>query len=288
MELSPALLIEHCQPSAQGRKLLRASQSQGAHFVRNGQLVRFCGAKVVRSEAPLEDVSSGGLIEIPVGRLRQPLPILDQRAADEIAATFQPKLLMYRLMNLPLVRDSNFDVPWFSSPLRELTRSLGACVPDQPDLQAALVSDLEERHEQIQSERATDLYAIVVEAVLSFCHKESIESVLAGEIADAANTLLKGRGEILEMDARSVGRKLRALGLATGRLGAAGRGILLLEGNRLRIHKLAWDYGIPPAQGSLPQCQHCGKFTQGQETSFGQGQNYSSNDSTSEAGEAQV
>jgi hypothetical protein len=50
---------------------------------------------------------------------------------------------------------------------------------------------------------------------------------------------------------------LKALGLPTRRLDAAGRGILLLDAVRQRIHKLAWSYQLPAVRGNTPSCRHC-------------------------------
>ncbi len=131
-------------------------------------------------------------------------------------------------------------------PLRDLGSCLAGCITDAPELQEEVALLLEERNRQIQWERETDLYAVVVEAMFSLCHEENKDSLHVGEITVVANEILKRLGEALEMDPRSVGDKLRLLCLATRRLDAAGRGMLL-----------AWDYKVPGVDGNVWQCQYC-------------------------------
>ena len=77
-------------------------------------------------------------------------------------------------------------------------------------------------------------------ALLDFCHRGKKDHVYAGEIASAANAILKDRGETVPMEPRPIGYKLKLLGPATKQIGSAGRGLILLEGVRQQIHKLAW------------------------------------------------
>jgi len=117
---------------------------------------------------------------------------------------------------------------------------------------------LEELNELVQSEPALDLNAVVVEATLSLCHEEKKESLHVGAISARANQILGERGELLEMKPKTVGHRLKALGVPTRRLDAAGRGLFLLDTVRERIHKLAVAYQLPPLRG-VPSCRHCQK-----------------------------
>src|SRR5271169_4640276 len=71
-------------------------------------------------------------------RRSRSLPILDQRVQQQIAEEFQPKLLMYRLVNYRRASVSELDVSDFTSPVRDLARCLGASVPDEPELQGEI------------------------------------------------------------------------------------------------------------------------------------------------------
>src|SRR5208282_1574232 len=258
MALCPALFIERCQFNPDLQKLLRVSSTRDTFVPRNGRLVNLCCAKVICSEEPLyDDAAGGGFVEIPVAPLPEPLPILDQLTQQQIAGEFQPKLLMFRLINYKQVADSKFDVPEFASPVRELARSLVSCVSHEPELQAEIVPLLKEQNERALSERAFDFNPIVVEAMLSVCHEPKRESVHVAEVSARVNKILEGQGEMLTLAPKPVGNKLRALGLTIRRLDAAGRGMLLPDAVRQRIHRLALDYQVPDARGGPYWCRNC-------------------------------
>ncbi len=61
--------------------------------------------------------------------------------------------------------------------------------------------------------------------------------------------ILKGRKEIIQLEPRAVGDVLRALGLFTRRLGSAGRGLMLFNDARRKIHDLARRYDVPVCPG---------------------------------------
>ena len=75
------------------------------------------------------------MIEISVIPTRQSLPVLEKIAQQEIVSEFQPKFLRFRLINYNRVRNSNFDVPEFESSVRDVARSLGACVSEVPNFE---------------------------------------------------------------------------------------------------------------------------------------------------------
>jgi hypothetical protein len=257
MLLRPALFIEHYGPNKDLQKLLRVSSARDTYVPRNGRLLDLSCAMVICSEGPLDaDAGGSSIIEIPITPSRKPLPILDARAQQQIADRFQPLLLMFRLKHYKQVAGSDFDVPEFAPSVRELARSLGACVSDEPDLREGIAILLAELNALALSERATDLNAIVVEAMLSFCHEAKKESLHVGAITARVSEILEQRGELLEMKPKTVGHKLKALGLATRRLDAAGRGVLLLDAVRERIHKLGMDYQLSAGHG-MPSCRHC-------------------------------
>jgi hypothetical protein len=216
-----------------------------------------CCAKVIWTEESVHDAFGGVIVDIPVTTPRQPLPILDRSVEQKIADEFQPKLLMYRLKNYNGFRNSVFDIPHFPTPLREFARCLGASVPEDPELQSEIVELLEEQNRQIQADSLTSLNAVVVEAMLASCHTEKKESARVGELADAANKILEQRGEMLELKPRAVGYRLTAMGFLTARLGAGGRGLLLWDTVRKRIHKLAVEYGVLVVRGNMNGCRHC-------------------------------
>ncbi len=267
MELCPALFLERYEFSRQLQKVLRASSARDIYIPRRGRLINACCAKVICSEELLDNEELGNsTIEIPVIPTRQPLPILEKCAQQEIAREFQSKLLRFRLTNYNLVRYSTFDVQQFESSARDLARCLGACVSEDPELQKDIIPLLKERNEEFQADSACSKYlnAIVIETMLSFCHEERKQSVHVREIASGVNAILKVRGEMLQMTPKQVGNKLRGMGLTTKRLDAFGRGIQLLDPVRQRIHRLAWNYHIGFGEALdwddvRLKCLHCGR-----------------------------
>lgn len=257
MDLCPSLFIDRSDFSPQLQRVLRATQARG-HVAWKGKLVRTRCTTVVCTDVSLNYPGSGWSgIEIPAIPTCPALPVLTQHIEQRIADEFQPKLLMYRVSNHRQVMDSAFDVPAFTPPVRDVARYLGACVVDDPDLQAGIVNLMKEEDEQVHEAFSADLVRIVLDAMLRLCHKPDKASAFVGEITTAANEILEQRGEALELKPRLVGSKLRLLGLATTRLDASGRGILLLDSVRKRIHEMAWSNGVLGSDGDQSVCDHC-------------------------------
>jgi hypothetical protein len=262
MDLCPSLFIERYEYSREVDRFLRATNAQDAYVPRKGRLATLSGPRVICSEEPFYDSAlGGGGIDIPITPAHQPLPILDKPNQQQIANDFQPKLLMYRLRNHRRVVESKYDVPEFLSPVRELARCLGACVPDEPELQRGIGSLLGELNEELEADRAIDLNAAVVEAMLCFCHGKARQFARVAEITNAVNAILERSGELLELKPRTIGYKLKALGLTTKRLDAAGRGMPLLRATRALIHRLARDYAVLAGRGNQ-ECSDCEHVSQ--------------------------
>jgi len=258
MRLCPTVLINQQALGVPILRLLRTSNARNLYVVRNGHALNLFCSKAILSMGPLEDtLFNGSAIRIPVTPSRRPLPILDERVLQGIANDLQPKLLAYRLANLAKVQNSEFDAPQFNSPMRELARTLGASIADDQDLQAGVISLLQDRNEEVLAERWTDLYAVVIEGVLFFCHDEGRHSVYVGEVAVAANTIMRGRGEKVELEARAIGEKLRYLGLPTCPRDSRGYKLVLTESVRRRTHELAHDFDVPSVGDGTVRCVHC-------------------------------
>lgn len=86
--------------------------------------------------------------------------------------------------------------------MRGLARSLGACTPDDEDLQAETVHLLAARDADIQASKWTDLNVTIVEAILGFIHEGRETHIYVGDIAKAAEAILLGRGERCQVEAR--------------------------------------------------------------------------------------
>ncbi|MGB8493869.1 MAG: hypothetical protein WCE53_05660 [Candidatus Acidiferrum sp.] len=261
LELQPALLIENGQCDGQLLKLLRLLNVQDAYVPWKGRLINLSCAKVISTEESLPvDLSAAGFIEIRVPPARRSLPILDHRAQQEIAKEFQPQLLTYRLVNYHSARVSEFDAPDLASPFRNFARCLGASVPDEPELQREIAPLLQGQSDQILVKCETDLDSVVIEAMFALCHEKDRQSFHVADVSNNANKILEQRGESLEMNPWTVGRRLNSLGITTKRLDSAGRGALLLNAMRDLVHKLAWERKVETVFKRAEECSDCKYF----------------------------
>jgi hypothetical protein len=255
--LRPTLLVDKQALSPSAQKLLRAGSRRGAYILRNGRLVDTYCAKIISSPRHLGLAVADAAVEIAISPSRRDLPVLDDQVQQQITDKFQPRLLGYRLRNYAKLRNSGFDAPQFTAPLRELVRSLCAGLVDAPELQSRIAALLQERDEEVRSDRAAEPESIVIEAALFFCHEKDTNSVLVGDVADAANAIFAGRGETIELKPRAAGEHLKSLGLRTCRLGKAGRGLRLDHKMRRDIHRLAYAYEVRSVEEGLQLCPDC-------------------------------
>lgn len=120
--------------------------------------------------------------------------VLDEKKRDQITAALQPKMLAYRLSNLPKVRASDFDLAELDLEGRTIGRSLGRSIVDDPDLQAGVRSLLEGHDEELRSARWTDPTCVIIEALLDQCHGPQPDKIYVGKVSKAAAVILQARG----------------------------------------------------------------------------------------------
>ena len=244
------LLINQSGMSTKTQRFLNACTYRGVPVYRNGQLNDLFGFVAVAGTTHANFLENVIHIDIPPRCGGLPA-VLDDKTQRQLVAEFQPKLLMYRLENFRSVAASQFDVPHFSSPTREIAHALGMGIIDKK-LREDLVGLLEEQDQSTRAERSTDERAVVLEALLVLCHEHK-ESVYVGEVRDMANAILREREERGDLTYKDVGKQLKALRLFTKRLNRFGRGINLWENIRKRIHRLAFEYTVL----SIEQGQEC-------------------------------
>lgn len=267
MDFSPSLFIERYDHSPQIQRVIRATRTRG-YIPSKGKLVTTRCTTVIYSEEPLNGViPDSSAIEIPVMRTRDPLPALNGDTQQIVADEFQPKLLMYRLVNYMHVLNSTFDAAPLTSTVNDLARSLGTCVVDAPEHQGNIVRLLKKKDVEVNEDSFWDLRLTVLEAMLSICHEKK-ESVYVSEVAKKANSILEKRGESFVMTARAVGSKLREMDLSTRRMGAAGRGMLLTREIQMRVHRLALENRLNLKQGGECQCEDCEELKLEQQVQF--------------------
>ncbi len=263
MDLQLTLLIDLEHVSRSTLSLLSASNNRNAYVPRKGALVNiYCAKAIYRGDALGDGLFGDAALHINLAPSRGRLPMLDEKARQEIAMTLQPQLVAYRSRNLAKVRESEFDLPGFASPIRILARVLGACIVDAPELQAGLIALLEECQERIRGQRWVDLRCVVIESLLFCCHSREKDRVHVGEITATTSTILKGRGETPPAGPeliKLVGGSLRVLEFFPKR-DSKGNAIRLTDSVRRRIHRLARDFQVAAVQEGVALCPHCSEI----------------------------
>jgi len=256
--LRPTLLIQQEHLSLSARKSLSASNKTGCHVSHNGELISVCFVKVLYRGLTFDDeFFMEGALRVNLTPLRGRVPILDSKAQEEIAGKLQPMLADYRLRNFARVRDSQFELPEFSSGIRVLSRILGACIIDNPGLQIGLRPLLRELEDQIRVGRWSDPRCVVIEALLYHCHTAASEDLIhVGEIAKTVTTIFRARGETTVLGPKSVGAVIRSFYFSLKR-DNRGWALRLTDANRHRIHRLARDLDVAAVQEGMSQCAHC-------------------------------
>jgi hypothetical protein len=257
--LRPTLIINTHRLRPSTLDFLEASSVRHQYVARKGQLLDLFGAKVIY-ERTLSGARS--LIEssicVTLTPARGRFPVVSDHDQVQIADELQPKLLLYRMRNYGKFRESQFDVPQFTAAVRTRARMLGACVVDNASLQSGLISALRGQDNEARITRSFSLESVMVEALLLLCHdKATRASANVGDIAKVMNTILKGRGELLELEPRKVGDVLRTLQFFPIRQGSAARGISLTVAERRRVHRLARDYDVPTIHDGAVRCPEC-------------------------------
>ena len=245
MDLQPTIVTQVSKVTPDLIRVLCASNHRGTYLpVRNKMVDLYC-AKIVFADQPLPDPASAGFpLEIALAPSCEYAPPLNLAEAQQVAEEFQPKLLHYRLLNHRKITLPQFDLSGFTAPMQALAQSLGACIVDDDELQSQIVTLLKPCDREIQVDRAALLESIVLEALLTACHGAQSGALSMNDLTQAVNTILRGRGEKLEVSAETVGRKLRALDFRTDFIAGGRKGLTLLEETRKKIHALAADYGV--------------------------------------------
>jgi hypothetical protein len=261
MDLQPTLLTEIFQPTRHTLNLLRASTRHGAFVAAGGKAVDVFCAKIVFASEPLRDPASAGFpLEIVLPPAREYVPLLSASEAERMATEFQAKLLRYRLLNRAKVRTPTFDMNQFTVPMQELAYALAASITDNDELQSKIVPFLKPLDREIRADRASLLPAIVLEVLLTQCHRPNDKDLPVTELTGGVNTVLRGRGDMREVSPERVGWTLRALGLHTGFITGGKKGVSLANDVCEKIHNLAAAYGArtlrePPEKLNCPLCK---------------------------------
>jgi len=238
------------------RESLGALGWRGFWTLRRGRLVETIGAKAIASDAALpDDTTLGPTLVVHVATTGRALPSLDKKILESLAKEFLPHLLRYRLDRCTSpIGESDHAYP--GSPRGSLVHALEACFRDEPALQEAVLPLIEAAQNGQDPGRA-DPRVPLLEALRARCHEKGRDRLYVGEIALDVNAQVLANGGKCELSSRMIGSLLRSLGLATRKLDRRGRGLMLDEATRLRIHRLAREHDVPSTREAFPDCEEC-------------------------------
>lgn len=258
MQICPTLLLNQQGLNASMQRLLRASSYRGLHFTGNrGNVVNFYGPKAIfcGNDAAVEALSDGA-IHISAAPSQLQSSALAEPLLNEIANTFQRRLLLYRLRNCRKLGDSSIDISNFTYPMRRLARALAACFPEDPELAGHVVQLLRPQDEDLRGRQSCDVNCAIVEILWGMVHDRKLREIRVDELAKNVSVLLRSRGEILEYGAEEVGWKLRSLNIPRQST-SSGRQVLLGRQTSQSVHRLAQAYDLPCTQQVQADCPDC-------------------------------
>lgn len=170
------------------------SSTDFADLIEDGQLVSLSrSAQDMWDEGAFGSRFRGERINLALAAVTEPLPGLDRGVQEQIAAEFQPKLLMYRFRNYQEIVAS----PFSPAPLvgYGLAGCLANCVCGDSELQKELRSFLSDRVETNPPTKRP-LKEVIVEALLRGCHEQlQRETLSVAALATRVNATLKRCGD---------------------------------------------------------------------------------------------
>jgi thiol-disulfide isomerase/thioredoxin len=252
-QLHATLLINQPDLDRRVRRILLASNSRYFCLARGKRPMNVYGAKALASDSWSNDHPG---LRVSLSPSQRPLPPLTDIQEQAIAARFQSKLLRYRMVYHPQVREKEIDAGGFFPGMRDEVRTWLAPICNCSDLQKRVAHWLSERSEDLAGARLCDPKCVVAEAALMFCHRRNTEYFYVRELQEKANDLLLSRHENLRLEDRKVGSLLRDLGLRGKRV-THGYRIELIDSVREQIHRIATSYQVASVQDGTTRCPYC-------------------------------
>ena len=253
---SLTLLLDQHRLRPAMERVLRASSYRGLYLPGSGgSLVDRYGPKAIFcGDNPEMDTLGRGAIQIFLPPFSLRAPALDQCVQEEIASQFQPRLLMYRLKNIPKLEEAQVDLSNLTLTMRPLARTLAMCFPGNPKLAGEVVVLLQPQDEEIRARRFLDPRCAIVEILLAATHEAKQRELIVDQLTKQINALLRTRGERVEYSAEAIGWQLRGLGLPR-HTSSAGRQVILDRENSKRLHCLA--QGFEMSMVRVEDCPDC-------------------------------
>ena len=248
--LTPTFLIYDPGLSPKRQASWRACNHRGFFVPLNGNtLGNLASAKAVFSEnKDSADAWGPEALRLNLRPTMEPVPELTEFEEQQLAARFQPQLLMHRLRNLPLIQQSGSATckPPANS---ELARNLLIGVQDAPAIVKAATPLLVAHEDELSMRRSLDPKAVIVECLWGPAHQT--RQIPSAKLLKRVNGLLLSRGESNLCKERELGWKLKQLGIPRGR---NGQGMVVRFSRELRrhIHVLARRFGL-----NLPWKKNC-------------------------------
>jgi hypothetical protein len=262
-ELQPTVLTEVTSITSGLIATVRASNRRGTYIAYRNKLVdSFCSKAVFSNQPPAKPELVGFPLEITLGPTSEFVPPMNSSEEEQIAAEFQPRLLMYRLLNQMSVTAPKLALGDFKPPTRALANTLASSIVGDDDLQAKIIPLLEHHDHEFQVDCRVSHESIVLEALLAECHTLHSKITSVSALTQSVNTIFTGRGELVQFSPEMVGWKLKAFRLRTDVITGGWKGLRLSDHSRERIHDLAAKYGVLTVrEGPVKtQCLHCRKL----------------------------
>ena len=194
--MRPTLLINVSPISASQGGFWRASNYRGTVIPGPGGTMRNVAcAKIIFCERESAGRAwAPEAIHIGLVPTSQELPPLTELEEAQLAAKYQPQLLMFRLRNLSLMYqcDESSGQPALIG--FAAGGSLPPCIAEDPEIRKALTPLLEAHEHDLQASRGRDPNVAIVESVWAPSHKTKEMSTDA--ITKRVHALLGERGEI--------------------------------------------------------------------------------------------
>jgi hypothetical protein len=191
-------------------------------------------------------------IHIALPPMSQEFPSLTELEEAQLAAEYQPQLLMFRLRNLSSSRQPILSAPQSTLGRLSLVGYLPACIDEDPEIAEAVTPLVDAHDQEMRAWRARDPHLAIVEAIWSAAHKK--REISTAEITGRVNALLRKRGEILRYNSQEIGWKLRKLGLSRQSNGKC-KVVRFSHEKRRQIHQLAARFGLQLPK--IADCEDC-------------------------------
>lgn len=261
-DLHPTIIIDEFGYAADSRSeellgVLRNGTTAGQRVFRASGAYDIFGPKIIASrQAPTDAaLKSRGLVVVARPASRD-LSELTRTALLEIAQTFQPKLLGFRLENY--FRVMNHSSPKLAFPLtprvKDIFHALVLPFRGDVDLEKELLEIVAPHNREAILERHSEPEWYVMTALLRRVHTRGAgaDTLTMKQLTMEVDYMLEQAGEPYRIKPRKVGEILRSLGLQTEKLGSCGRGLRVSKSLMLAAHRKAKRLGICVADMYTP------------------------------------